>query len=448
MSILSTVALVASLASSVAAHGYVQGLIVGGTYYEGYSPSMQYQSPPPSVIGWSDPADLSNGFIPSDNYTSPDIICHLSATNAPISASIAAGEKVEFQWTAWPSSHHGPVLTYLANCNGDCSTVDKTTLKFVKIDEGGLVSDTAVPGTWATDTLIANNNSWTSTIPSDIAAGNYVIRHEIIALHSAGTAGGAQNYPQCMNIKITGTGTEAPTGTLGEALYRESDAGILIDIYQSLSTYDIPGPTLFSGAASGAQSTAAATSTAAASSAAVTSSAAVSSAAATSAAVTTSAAASSSAAATTQAAVVSTSASSSATSAPVVSSAAAYSVATETATAVVTDQVYTTVTGSAPASASAAASSAASSAVAPIVSIASALPSGALTSTISTALPTATGSASNSTSGLPSKSLPAGTTLEDLLQWVQYLFSEYYTKGSNKVVSKSRAHARDLVTVR
>ncbi|GAB7354804.1 hypothetical protein MBLNU459_g5196t1 [Dothideomycetes sp. NU459] len=447
MSVLSTVALVASLASSVAAHGYVQGYVVGGTYYEGYNPSMQYQSPPPDVIGWSDPADLGNGFIAPDAYATSDIICHLNATNAPISATVAAGDKIEFQWTAWPSSHHGPVITYLANCNGDCSTVDKTTLEFVKIDEGGLISDTSVPGTWATDTLIANNNSWTSTIPSTIAAGNYVVRHEIIALHSAGTADGAQNYPQCANLKITGTGSEKPTGTLGEALYKESDAGVIINIYQSLSTYDIPGPTLWSGAATGAQSTAAATSTAAASSAASSSAAAA-----------TTSAASSSAAATTAAAVVSTTSSSVATSAAatsaattsaaVLTSAAAYSVQTDTATDVVTAQVYTTVTGSAPAASSAAASSAASSVVAPLASAASALPSGALTSTISTTLPTATGSSGNST-GLPSKPLPAGTTLADLLEWVQYLFSEYYSKsGSSKAANKSRAHARDVLVAR
>lgn len=44
---------------------------------------------------------------------------------------------------------------------------------------------------------IANNLTATVAIPSDIAPGNYVIRHEIIALHSAGQENGAQSYPQC-----------------------------------------------------------------------------------------------------------------------------------------------------------------------------------------------------------------------------------------------------------
>lgn len=160
---------------------------------------------------------------------------------------------MELQWTVWPDSHHGPVIDYLANCNGPCETVDKTTLEFFKIDGVGLLDDTSPPGTWATDTLIANNNSWTVTIPSDIATGNYVLRHEIIALHSANNVDGAQNYPQCVSLAITGTGDATPDGTLGEDLYTPTDPGISIDIYAALTTYIIPGPTLYSGAATETQ---------------------------------------------------------------------------------------------------------------------------------------------------------------------------------------------------
>ncbi|KUJ17046.1 uncharacterized protein LY89DRAFT_697291 [Mollisia scopiformis] len=239
-----------AFASKVAAHGTVTGIVADGVYYEGYSASFQYLQTQPKVVGWSIPEDLSNGFIAPDAYNSSDIICHLAATNAQASAPVKAGGIVELQWTAWPSSHHGPVIDYLANCNGDCSTVDKTTLEWFKIDAQGLYDDTTVPGNWASDTLIANNNSWSVTIPTDIASGNYVLRHEIIALHSAEEADGAQNYPQCVNLEITGTGTATPSGTLGTALYSETEAGILVNIYASLSTYDIPGPTLYSGAIS------------------------------------------------------------------------------------------------------------------------------------------------------------------------------------------------------
>ncbi|KAJ5091694.1 hypothetical protein NUU61_006564 [Penicillium alfredii] len=235
----------------VAGHGYVSGAVVDGQYYGGYIvDKYSYTDSPPKVIGWSEDAtDL--GFVDGSGYSDADIICHKNAEPGALSASVKAGGKVELQWTEWPESHHGPVITYLADCNGDCSSVDKTALKFFKIDQAGLIDDSNVPGTWATDKLISNNNSYTVTIPSSIAAGNYVLRHEIIALHSAGDQNGAQNYPQCLNLKVTGGGSDAPTGTLGTALYKNTNPGIKVNIYQTLDSYKIPGPALYSGASSG-----------------------------------------------------------------------------------------------------------------------------------------------------------------------------------------------------
>jgi hypothetical protein len=95
--------------------------------------------------------------------------------------------------------------------------------------------------------LIANNNSWAVTIPSTIASGPYVLRHEIIALHGAENSDGAQNYPQCINIEVTGGGSDVPSGTLGEALYKETEPGILVNIYTTGLKYTIPGPALYTG---------------------------------------------------------------------------------------------------------------------------------------------------------------------------------------------------------
>ena len=186
------------------------------------------------------------------SYTNPDIICHKGATNAQLSVTVEAGGRIELQWSDWPTSHHGPVLTYLARCGGDCSTVDKTTLQFVKIDSAGLINDNTIPGDWASDQLIAASNSWTLTIPPSIAPGGYVLRHEIIALHSADEKDGAQNYPQCINLKVTGEGNDGlESGTLGPSLYNSADPGIAISIYSKLSGYVIPGPLLYSGGGSG-----------------------------------------------------------------------------------------------------------------------------------------------------------------------------------------------------
>lgn len=74
------------------------------------------------------------------------------------------------------------------------------------------------------------------------------MRHEIFALHIADKIGGAQSYPQCINLKITGSGTEAPEGIGAMKFYGEKDVGILIDIWGFNGTYVIPGPRIWDGA--------------------------------------------------------------------------------------------------------------------------------------------------------------------------------------------------------
>lgn len=89
------------------------------------------------------------------------------------------------------------------------------------------------------------------TIPESIAPGNYVLRHEIIALHSAGEPNGAQNYPQCINLEVSGSGSDKPEGVPGTELYTADDEGITFNIYQAMDSYPIPGPALYEGGDSG-----------------------------------------------------------------------------------------------------------------------------------------------------------------------------------------------------
>lgn len=217
-----TLALVGAFAAKAYAHGLVSGFATDGVYQQGYILDYYYAKintgTYPDTAGWYEEA-TDNGYIAPSAYGQADIICHKNAANGQITGSVAAGGTVDFFWTKWPDSHIGPILTYVANCGGDCTTVDKTTLKFVKIDEAAV--DLATQK-WPTDAMIANNNTYSVTVPSTLAAGNYVFRHEIIAMHGAGSVGGAQNYPFCINIAITGGGSDNPEGTLGTALYTET----------------------------------------------------------------------------------------------------------------------------------------------------------------------------------------------------------------------------------
>ncbi|KAL9053490.1 MAG: hypothetical protein Q9162_004728 [Coniocarpon cinnabarinum] len=234
------------LAARAAAHGFVSQVKIGSTYYQGYDPTKYpYITPAPTVAGWTD-NNLGIGFVAPDQYQNPNIICHNDATPGKTHIPVAAGQAVSLLWTPWPDTHLGPIITYMANCNGACETVDKTKLQFVKVDASGLITPGS-PGTWATTNMIANNNTYTVTIPKNLAAGNYVMRHEIIALHSAGSVDGAQNYPSCINFAVTGSGTAKPAGTLGEQLYTENDPGILFNLYKQNDNYPMPGPALFTG---------------------------------------------------------------------------------------------------------------------------------------------------------------------------------------------------------
>jgi hypothetical protein len=97
--------------------------------------------------------------------------------------------------------------------------------------------------------MLTNNFTLSATIPKNLKAGDYVIRHEIIALHGAGSVNGAQNYPQCLNLRVTGSGTVAPTsGTVGSSLYKNTEPGIIFNLYTSYTSYTYPGPALWTAA--------------------------------------------------------------------------------------------------------------------------------------------------------------------------------------------------------
>lgn len=233
-----------ALASTVYAHGHVKSYTLNGQEIEGGTNGGLQTNPRPDTAAWlADNQD--NGFV--SDPTSPDIVCHKSGEPGSSSVQVAAGDTITMNWDTWPESHSGPVIDYLAAAGGDFAGVSKSSLQFVKIAEAGLSG-----GKWAANELIANGNTWPVTIPSSIAPGNYVLRHEILALHEGNRQGGTQFYPQCMNIEVTGSGTDSlSSGTPGTQLYTASDPGVLFDMYNNPTSYPIPGPKLMAGGSSG-----------------------------------------------------------------------------------------------------------------------------------------------------------------------------------------------------
>ena len=76
-------------------------------------------------------------------------------------------------------------------------------------------------------------DTYSTHLPSNLAAGDYLVRHEIIGLHRATTKGLAEFYPACGQLRVggTGTGVPKPENLVGmQDLYKADDPGILVDV--------------------------------------------------------------------------------------------------------------------------------------------------------------------------------------------------------------------------
>lgn len=106
--------------------------------------------------------------------------CNVKSIAPAIIAPVRAGAKIKFSWNPWYISHKGPLIRYMAPYNGTIGNVNVNQLEFFKIGEKGLAEDGK---TWAVDEMMAKGNVSFASIPHDIKPGDYVLRHEMIAMH-------------------------------------------------------------------------------------------------------------------------------------------------------------------------------------------------------------------------------------------------------------------------
>ena len=81
--------------------------------------------------------------------------------------------------------------------------------------------------------LIAAGKPATLTLPEGLAAGAYLLRHEIISLSNASTEGGADFYASCAQIKVEHGGSDVPADAdlaSFPGAYSDTDKGILLDV--------------------------------------------------------------------------------------------------------------------------------------------------------------------------------------------------------------------------
>jgi len=227
----------ALLVAEAAAHGAVTSYVIGGTTYPGYQGFSPASSPDSIERQWPD-------YNPTMTVNDPKVRCN-GGTSAKLSATIAAGSTVTAKWAQW-THQQGPVMVWMYKCAGAFTACDGSGKNWFKIDQMGMTAPPYSGTAWGT-AQVYKNLAWTSTIPAKLAPGNYLIRHELLALHQANTP---QFYAECAQLAVTGTGTATPSGDFLATIpgyASQNDPGIMVDTYATTATtYTCPGPAVWS----------------------------------------------------------------------------------------------------------------------------------------------------------------------------------------------------------
>ncbi|KAJ2083339.1 hypothetical protein H4R24_000899 [Coemansia sp. RSA 988] len=185
--------------------------------------------------------------FPVSSVKSPELVCRTTnmSSNATDICDIQAGATIILEFheeegrdsVGIDPSHEGPCLVYMAplSSNGAGNV-------WFKIFEQGY---DAKSNKWCIDTLDDASGKLRVTIPADIEDGDYLLRGEIIALHAASDIGGAEIFPNCVQIRVSGGGSAKPSGVAIPGVYKEDDPGILFDLESDYTTYEIPGPKVY-----------------------------------------------------------------------------------------------------------------------------------------------------------------------------------------------------------
>lgn len=149
-------------------------------------------------------------------------------------------------------AHYGPVLAYMTKVS-NAATADGSTGWFKVFEDGWKKNPSGWGGGddyWGVKDLNACCGKINVKIPSDIPAGDYLLRAEVIALHTASGVGGAQPYATCYQLRVTGGGSASPATVNFPGAYSASHPGIQVNIHTQMTSYSIPGPAVYSGGTS------------------------------------------------------------------------------------------------------------------------------------------------------------------------------------------------------
>ncbi|KAK1224835.1 hypothetical protein PQX77_012250 [Marasmius sp. AFHP31] len=269
----------------VSAHGQAKGFSIAGTWYD--APNIYFDGDAknqntPIRKGYqaSSPAYL----LPQDFNNNNKMACEEAAA-APGVAKAKPGDEVRWEWEgATPELSNagfkagswvhamGPTLTYIASCNGDCKNTNAADLDWVKIQYSGLnggsitdqlrnaMSSKSEPyktdGVWAMAQLVEDGSTYTHNIPQGLKNGQYMLRSEIIAVHNplrdGDNTSGPQSYVSCAQIEVVNGGdVSLPAGTKAGSLYATDGDLAKYSVFTSPTSFNEPGPQLWTGGSSG-----------------------------------------------------------------------------------------------------------------------------------------------------------------------------------------------------
>lgn len=227
----SSIASLSAFAATAMAHYNFEALIVNDNVTSPYEYVRQ----------------TTNSNSPVTDVTSTDFTCNAGGRDADIMAktstySVQAGDSVGFTINS-NIGHPGPLHVYMSKASSGTAQGYDGSGDWFKVYSLTTSSITDEGLQWATyvDGGISN---FTFALPTDLAAGEYLMRAEHIALHGAGTEGGAQFYIGCAQLKVEGSGAGTPTDTVAiPGVYTGTEPGILLNIYYPAPTnYTDPGP--------------------------------------------------------------------------------------------------------------------------------------------------------------------------------------------------------------
>jgi len=222
----------------VSAHGYLREVGIDGEVYRANIPR---------VTNFASPIRAVDDIVPVKGAANKSLSCGLNAQNGAMVVPAKPGSALTFDWAGgdnglWPHNI-GPMFTYLAACTGTtCDKFDASEAKWFKIDQTGRQSN----GSWFQQ-FIMYGDTYTTQFPQNLAPGDYLVRHEIIALQLAPTVGGAEFYPSCTQIRVSGSGTGTPSSTVSfPGAYSDTDPGILVpNVFTPGANYtSFPGPAI------------------------------------------------------------------------------------------------------------------------------------------------------------------------------------------------------------